>query len=411
MTNLIPPSPARLSAADELFLILRQFLNNEKIQKDELPDDRTELMRLFEIHSLQPIFYYMIAPPNSALPQQLSEWEQKLWSRYISSAYIAAQQDMDAEEMAAAFQANNIPLVFFKGVVLRTFYPEPQLRTMSDIDCLVQRKDRERAHSLMLNLGYTCQTDKGDVWVYCKESTSVEMHTFIAQNSFRNNFDYRNFFADAAEHMEKMGNFNILKKEYHFCFLIYHIAKHLNSTGAGIRMILDIVVFLRHYENEFDWAQAEKLLRKARLDKAAGAVFQLCARWFGTGIPWKKQVREEVLEQLEAYITDGGTFGFETHDIGDMYLRRGYGNWQSRGRYRFYCRLLRNYLFPSGENMLQIMPALEQKKWLLPAAWVKRWWLGAFRRRQHSLHTVRSMLKDDGGRGQREQEMLKALGL
>ena len=110
------------------------------------------------------------------------------------------------------------------------------------------------------------------------------------------------FFSDAIEHTEKNANFIFLKREYHFCFLIYHIAKHLYSTGAGIRMFLDI-----------------------------------CLLW--------------------------------------------------------------NYLFLSAENMLQIMPSVEKHRWLLPVAWIKRWWLGAFRHRSHSIHTMKSMFKDDAGRG------------
>lgn len=74
-------------------------------------------------------------------------------------------------------------------------------------------------------------------------------------------------------------------------------------------------------------------------------------------------------------------------------------------------RILWRYLFPSADNMLQIMPSVERWRWLLPAAWVKRWWFGAFHRRKHSLHTVRSMFKDDDGRGREEQYMLEELGL
>lgn len=106
----------------------------------------------------------------------------------------------------------------------------------------------EQAHGLMTDLGYECESDKGDVWVYRRGSVSIEMHTRIA------------------------GNCIFLSREYHFCFLIYHIAKHLSSTGAGIRMFLDIAVFLRCYGKEFDWKQAEELLRGSGLSRTAGAM-------------------------------------------------------------------------------------------------------------------------------------------
>ena len=95
----------------------------------------------------------------------------------------------------------------------------------------------------------------------------------------------------------------------------------------------------------------------------------------------------------------------------DIYLRRVHEKSKKGGKCRFHFRLLRNYLFPSAENMLQIMPSVEKHRWLLPAAWIKRWWLGVFRQRNQSLHTMKSMFKDDAGRGQKEYQMLKELGL
>lgn len=397
--------------ADKLFQILKQFLEDKRIKPDDILDGVSDLFYLCKIHSLQPILYYMLSTESIQFRESYPELEKKMRNQYIASVYQSVQQEQAAEEMAEYFCRKGIILVFFKGILLRSFYPEPQLRTMGDIDCLVSRENREQAHDLMLDMGYECELNKGDIWVYNRGSVSVEMHTRIASKLSQNGFDYRNFFSDAMEHTEKSGNYLFLRREYHFCFLIYHTAKHLYSTGAGIRMFLDIAMFLRHYGDEFDWKQAEELLQKTRLSKMAGAVFQLCSRWFGVEIPWKDTVSEDVLDQLETYIIEGGTFGFATHDVGDIYLRRGYENHDKEGKRRFQFRLLWNYLFPSAENMLQIMPSVEKYQWLLPAAWIKRWWLGAFCRRNHSLHTVRSMLKDDDGRGQKEYHMLKELGL
>ena len=401
--------------AEKLFCLLSGFLdktpgNNNGIT-DCLLDGLPELLHLCRIHSLQPILYYMFLDNVDPLREHFPDLAQKMQSQYIASVYYSLQQDAGTEEMADCFSRSGIPIVFFKGALLRTFYPEPQLRTMGDVDCLVALKDRDRAHKLMLDSGYECSSDKGDVWVYKKGWNVVEMHTRIAQNPFSNGFDYKEFFSDAMEHTEKNGKLICLEREYHFCFLIYHIAKHLYSTGAGIRMILDIAVFLKHYENEFDWDLAGELLRETGLSRTAGAVFQLCGRWFGMEIPWQDKVGEDVLGQLEAYIIDGGTFGFETHDVGDIYLRKGCEKDPAGGKYRMKFRILWRYLFPSADNMVQIMPGVERWRWLLPAAWVKRWWLGAFCRRKHSLHTVRSMFKDDDGRGRTEQHMLEDLGL
>lgn len=81
--------------------------------------------------------------------------------QYIASVYLSVQQDAAAEEMAERFEQAGIRLIFFKGILLRRFYPEPQLRTMGDIDCLISAEERGKAHDLMADLGYECESDKG----------------------------------------------------------------------------------------------------------------------------------------------------------------------------------------------------------------------------------------------------------
>ena len=198
-------SVVRDDVVDKLFQILKDFLADEKIKADKMSGSLVDLLRLCELHSLQPILYYMFSSEIDYLREAYPEVVKRMRDQYIASVYLSVQQDVAAEEIAEHFGREGICLVFFKGVLWRRFYPEPQLRTMGDIDCLIFRDDRKRAHDLMVDIGYECESDKGDVWVYRRGNVSVEMHNRIAWNFSRNGFDYRNFFFRRNELYRKSG--------------------------------------------------------------------------------------------------------------------------------------------------------------------------------------------------------------
>lgn len=238
--------------------------------------------------------------------------------------------------------------MFFKDAQLRKLYPVPELRTMGDLDCLIRQKERAKAHQLMEQLGYCCEIDSEPVWVYHRDGVVIEMHTQVAGGELGNGFDYQAYFSNAINHVVGQDGRLYLEREYHFCYLICHIAKHLCSTGAGVRMIADIAAFLHQYRDQMNWKCVECMLQESHLWKTATAVYGLCQRWFGLEppVPWAGS--EQILDDLEAYIVTGGIIEFETHDMGDVYRRnalRG-GVASSGGRYRL--RLLREYFFPQG---------------------------------------------------------------
>lgn len=393
----------------KLFEVLTCFLQGGYGHIDT-PEDFKAVFDLARIHSLLPILYHVLREDRQIWKDRLPGEMDYLQKTYKTSLYQAVVQELAIKELQDVFFEAGIKLIFFKGAQIRSFYPIPQLRTMGDIDCLIAIKDRERAVQCLSNLGYQCKMNTGDVWVYVRGCVVLELHTRIAGNNMLNGFDYREYFYDALNHTEQQGKIWYFEKEYHFCFLIYHIAKHLRSTGAGIRMIMDIAIFTQYYQHELNWKQIKDMLKEIQLFSVAGAVFQLCERWFGVEIYWEEKISEDTLNVLEEYMLAGGTFGHVTHDCGDVYRRNHYQYEEDKQRKATWL-MFKNYIFPSAERMVQIFPAVEHYKWLLPLAWAKRWFQGIFKRREHSIKTIQSMTKADGGQAKREAEMLRNIGL
>ena len=395
----------------DLFLrMVGDFALDRKSVYPDCSGELEDLLYLAHIHSLEPVVYYMLREQRKQLMEQKPELFQHMQRAYHSAVYMSVTQEASRAEIEEAFQNAGIQLVFFKGAQLRQLYPVPELRTMGDMDCLICPENREKAHRLMCQLGYKRQEQEGAVWVYSMGTIVVEMHTKIARNGLGNGFDYQEFFSDAMEHTKMQNGKLCFESEYHVCYLIYHIAKHLSSTGAGVRMIADIAAILHCDQGDIDWEFVQRQLEQAQLWETALAIYGLCNRWFGIDTPASYRGPEWVLDALEAYIVSGGTFGFELRGSGDIYRRNALRESMDRG-WRYRLRLMCEYLFPSKAYLTKYFPPSEKHGWLLPVAWLRRCWLGAFRRKHHSIATIRSMTDGDADRSYWEGRMLKEIGL
>ena len=368
------------------------------------------LLHLARIHSLEAMVYYMLKEQREKLKTKCPDQVRNMQNAYNSAISMAVSQETGMAEIEETFRNAGIRLVFFKGAQLRALYSVPELRTMGDLDCLICPEDREKAHRLMCQLGYKRQEQEGAVWVYSMGTIVVEMHTKIARNGLGNGFDYQEFFSDAMEHTKMQNGKLCFEGEYHVCYLIYHIAKHLSSTGAGVRMIADIAAILHCDQGDIDWEFVQCQLEQAQLWETALAIYGLCNRWFGIDTSASYRGPEWVLDALEAYIVSGGTFGFELRGSGDIYRRNALRESMDRG-WHYRLRLMCEYLFPSKAYLTKYFPPSEKHGWLLPVAWLRRCWLGAFRRKHHSIATIRSMTDGDADRSYWEGRMLKEIGL
>lgn len=396
----------------ELFLrMVGDFAVDRKGVYPDCSNELEDLLYLAQIHSLGPVVYHMLQGQRKQLMEQKPELFQRMQRAYHSAVYVSVTQEASRAEIEEAFEKAGIKIVFFKGAQLRELYPVPELRTMGDMDCLIRETDRERAHILMEGLEYLCEGHSELVWVYRRGAVVVEMHTQIGENSMGNGFDYQGYFAHAMERCEEIQGQVVLEREYLLVYLIYHIAKHLSSTGAGVRMIADIGAFLHNYRNQLDWEQVENMLRQSQLWGTALAVYGLCQRWFGVEPPVFVSVSKQVLDELETYIVAGGTFGFETHDAGDMYRRRAIQDKEGLNGWKFQIHMMFRYLFPSSDALVRYFLPAKRHRWLLPAAWGCRCWGGLFKRKRRSLATIRSMTQGDAQRSRREVELLREIGL
>ena len=93
---------------------------------------------------------------------------QLLHQDFQSAVYTSVNGRAALRKIAVEFEKASISYLPFKGELIREYYPNPELRTMGDIDVLIQTQDRESADAIMHRLGYRKFVDNHAVWTYLK---------------------------------------------------------------------------------------------------------------------------------------------------------------------------------------------------------------------------------------------------
>lgn len=395
---------------EEKYLIscLRAFLNNQKSESPKVQSFSWEYFRkLAKIHGVGGMVYLAVKDAAQLPADTMND----LKHQFDFVVARAIHRDMQMADVEAALCGAGIPHIYFKGYELCRYYPVPEVRMMSDVDILIRPEDGDRVEAALEEAGCICQSKGYKGYVYVKGSFLLEIHTEFGGEP-ENGADYADWVSGGFGQgiFDENGLTGYFRPSYHFIYLVYHAAKHFNSTGAGIRMLLDLAVFWNHFEEEMDFEEVQNGLRAMRLDVFARVIFWMCNRWFGTKIHWIEEPEDDLRETMEEYIFSGGVFGHQKRSISDVYVRKAITEKNTGKKRRQKFRVMIRYFFPDRKRMEAFLPKVKTYPFLLPAAWIIRWYQGFFLRKEHSMQVLKGI---EAGHSEAEKEywMLKRLGL
>lgn len=329
--------------------------------------DWKKLADLAHIHNVSGILGYM-AMSWPVCPA--AEIKADLRRRCLNTISGCANRAALAEQFSRSLAAAKIDHILMKGYILRDLFPVPELRTFGDIDIVIRRSDRERCHSKMLEWGYQAKTDWEPVYSYCRGGEYYEIHTQIMEVDVSEKADCRGYFQNPWEHVMPLGEYRWqFTPEYHFLYMLTHIAKHVVGSGAGIRMYLDVAAFVQHHADSLDWDWVGRELETMSLADFANTVLAMLEETMGISSPLALEpVADAVLEDFLEFTMAGGVFGREGQDSGTNSLKQ---DSRSGGGISRVGTLARR-LFPSAGSIESRYTYLQDRPWLLPAAWVHR---------------------------------------
>lgn len=379
-----------------LIEILRAFVNGKK----PLIEGQCDAQALYELARSQSVTGIVSFVLHKYGREDILTGDKRLYSAYDKTVAQLIRKDVETQMLFGLLTAENIPHITFKGMVIKECYPVPELRTFGDIDVIIREEDRKKSHELMLGQGFKGEAmDNGAVYGYKRGKEFYELHTTM--NSERTKLS--DFMADYWSRTTlRSGLTYEFEKNFHFAYLISHIEKHVNCSNAGVRLYLDIALYLKKYRDELDLEKVRSILKDCGLEKFYDTVLYLCHSWFDTEKLYEQELSDGLYEEFCRFTLSGGTFG--VCDVGaDSEVRRA----MSKGGEVSKLKLIIRHVFPPYREIRRMYPFFDGKPYLLPLSWIIHPFAAA---KRSGLKNIKRVANADINEAKNEKELLRQIG-
>lgn len=190
-----------------------------------------------------------------------------------------------------------IPVVALKGFVFaHTIYPDPDIRTIGDIDLLVRQTDLEPLLDEMQNWGFAFEELPSSPWGFISDASylpmmsadgncNVDVHVQPDCYPAYRSLDTETLFADSRKIMLDGLEIATPSPTHALVLCLTNAAK--DKFGPfSVRKLIDVVQLLKS-DADIDWAEVEMLVRDGHFKAPARVTFALLER-LGlsmTGVP------------------------------------------------------------------------------------------------------------------------------
>ena len=262
------------------------------------------------------------------------------------------------DELMTELRNLNIRTLELQGTVVKKYYPQPDMRTMSDIDFVVDRENLDKIKLLLEKLGYECACHLTEIDAFRKPNINLEFHSMVFEKPP---------FADCYKNAFEVASSDDGVRYYYgdsdfYIYNMFHLLKHLcYFQGCGIRRFCDIYVLNRALCNSLDREYIHSMYEKYGVAAKADAVERLSDALFGDG------VMTDDLQSIFDGLTDSAVHGTSV-----IYAKNCLDNIRQDGKKFAKLRYWLSRVFPSYDNMVWTYPQLESKKIMLPIYYLFR---------------------------------------
>ncbi|MBQ7740695.1 MAG: nucleotidyltransferase family protein [Eubacterium sp.] len=385
---------------DYLIKLLRAYLYGETPRLDT-DIDYQRLYELSNSHNLSAVVFCVINQAENKYEIDKSAF------KCFENDFLEAVVRYDIQKASitlinSVLSENGIRHVFFKGSRTKELFPVPEARVMSDIDVLIDKENRDKAKSVLVEKGFDCVNSNGPVYDYKRDGVLFEVHTKIISGKV-GSVNAEECFENAIENAAFDGFEGTLDNNYHFAYIITHIAHHFWFYGAGVKMILDLAVLLK--SADIDKEAVFKKLDEVGLTQFGKTLLTLCNKWFGVGGDYGENT-----EKTEEFLLSFGAFGNTNRNKAAVVERKELEEGKSTSPVMTRLRLL----FPPYSKLKNIpyIKFIEGRPYLVPYAWVYRFFYN-FKNRSKTVKRVAKNIGSDETKSDAQNELayFKEIGL
>ena len=213
------------------------------------------------------------------------------------------ERDIIIEKLTEA----GIDICLLKGCIIKELYPSQDMRTMADLDILMDSNKADLVKKVFKEMGYVLDhIDEEGHDVYKKKPVmNVEMHHYLVPLDILQK-EILQYYEKQWERLipdKNNKHFYHMTKEDFYIYHIAHMVKHYKLGGTGIRSFMDIYIYKKQYKDILNWKYIYDELDKMKIKKLAITFEKVVEAWFQDGII------DDEIEQITTYIITSGTYG------------------------------------------------------------------------------------------------------
>lgn len=262
-------------------------------------------------------------------------------------------QFVEVEKVLQEFEKAHIRNLPLKGYFMKHYYTQSDLRTMTDVDILVEKKNFKKITQIFEELGYQkANLMKSDEIHFSKGVLYFEIQCDL--NAGEDDY-YNDIWAKVNLRQDYAYSYSMSPEDF-YVYMIYHCAKHFESGGLGIRMLIDVSVFLKRFRS-LDTDYIASAFEELNILTFANRVENLSLNWFSD--------KPTVIDNLGEFILYCGTYGTR-----DIYFYQ--ESTRQKGSYWL------NQIFIPYRKLKNSFSYLNNAPVLLPVAWVQYWFTRVF---------------------------------
>lgn len=335
---------------NDLITILKCVIENTKYSGQI--NDMQSLFEFAKKHKVESFIGYMLRSE----PELLNKYE------FISKSdsynlYCEVYQVYYLENIMKRFEESGIKHMPLKGSVIKNLYPSPELRQSADLDIYIDPAKSEQARDILIDMGFEIRAyGISNHDEYCWNNiVYVELHKELVSEKYEWYDVCNRIIKDCKIENGYKYRYQMSNEDF-YVFMLIHMAKHILYGGAGIRLVLDVWVYLKKVD--MDESLLRMRLNEAHMYDFDKIVRMLCEFWF--------EDRNDVsptVQLLSEYMIESGWNGTV-----EQVKMIGYMRGKSESRIRYYIKSI----FWNKNKMATRYPILYKYPCFLPFCWLHR---------------------------------------
>lgn len=360
--------------------VLKNTVHPNSFQPVVATTDWKAIFRVASNQNLLPLVYNASSDSPGFIEFDKIHPEYMLTSVQMLSSQV--QRTSEFLNIYKSFLEAGIAPVVVKGIVCRSLYGELQdLRISGDEDILIEKKDLEATEAVLSSCGYhtsdvadsSLSTIQEITFHNEDNSLTIELHInpFGEDNQIRSKMNtwFRDSFSTTETLEVDNVELRVLSPTDNLLFLLFHAFKHFLSAGMGIRMALDILLFIEKYQKRIDWDYIKKALDDVNATAFATDLIAIGNEYLGFDLKIERLGTQISPNELLEDMLRMGTFGngsqvdVDAHRFVEAAVE---GKRSNKVADTFHL------IFPSWSQWKGFKPYLVDKPWMLPVEWFKR---------------------------------------